>query len=759
MIPHSRLRPHLLTTALGLFSATTLPAATLRVLPVTNSESFAYGLGLSSGGSVAGFIADLEASLVPTLWSKTSAGYGAPLSLPLLPGGAGGEVRWISANGALAAGYVDLPTSDFSLNLAPVLWSRDTAGNYGVTGLPRLAGSPAAGIVAAASSTGARLAGVDGDSEAATVWRGSPGASYVAQALPLPSGAGHPSFATAASSDGAWLAGRVTTTTTAAQQAVVWSEANGIYSARALQVPAGSTETLAEAISADGTLIAGTSDNAGIYVATKWDARTGQATRLESRADADTAALAVSSDKLWIGGRATDILDYTDEAMLWDAQGKAATLASLAPDINFGSFVPGEIRAITLVSPGVYTLVGTGATLGTGQTQAFVIENLSLQTSGSGVTTPTTTTPDTGTPTTSTPGTTTPTTGTPTTSTPTTGTSGTGSTGTDSTSLTPGFDPASSTSRTLVGDTFSAIFDPTRATQWRFAGDQAALRPLRVTFPGTSRDALSFDGTRMLPGPLAQDLFAPGVAQDMAFVGAIRIPATGGSGKAILFAINHSAAEPAIALGYDYSQSRFYAVYLQAFNGAPSEIAGPASPRDASYVVRLQKTGGALGLYVNGTLVAQTNSARPAILNAGQGAPLGLGGIRPLNPQFVGQLGKFHLRNTALSAAKPPRWKPICAALGCLAAPPQPRRPPPRPPRRLRPQPLRRPPRRPAPPRPPASRPSRASSIPPLPARAPSSTTPTPRSTIPLAPPGVSRPIRPPSARSASRSRAPRAIP
>lgn len=88
--------------------------------------------------------------------------------------------------------------------------------------------------------------------------------------------------------------------------------------------------------------------------------------------------------------------------------------------------------------------------------------------------------------------------------------------------------------------------------------------------------------------------------------------------------------------------------YTQAFNGAPSMVSGGSAPRGATYVMRLQKTGGSLRLFVNGNVVAQTTTARPAILANGQSGHLGLGGIRALNPQFVGQVGKFHLRNTTL---------------------------------------------------------------------------------------------------------------
>ena len=377
MIPHIRVRPPLLT-ALLLSLASTLPAATLRVLPVPDADFFGYGLGLSSTGAVAGCIADFETA-TPALWTKTTAGYGAHVALPLLAGGLGGEARWLSPDGALAVGYVALPVSgdEFSFNYAPTLWTRSSTGAYAVSPLPRLAGSPAEGLVVSASANGSRLVGVDGANGAATVWRGTPTSSYYAQALPLPSGMIHPSFATAASADGTRLAGRVTSGAEA-QRAVVWSETSGAYSALALQAPSGAAQTFAETISADGLLAAGTSENAGLYTATKWDARTGQPTVLEARAGADTTALSISSDKQWIGGYAVHRDEFTQTAVLWNDEGKVFTLASLAADVNFGAFVPGDVSAITVVSPGVYNVAGTGFTLETGQTQAFVIENLAL---------------------------------------------------------------------------------------------------------------------------------------------------------------------------------------------------------------------------------------------------------------------------------------------------------------------------------------------------------------------------------------------
>jgi uncharacterized membrane protein len=637
MTTRARLRPYVISTLV--FSTTAaLPANTLRLLPINNPDHFGYGLSLAGNGSVAGYTTCFETP-VPVLWTKSTTDYAAPASLPQPVGGVGGEARWISPDGVLAAGYAALASPDSSLNQAPVLWTRGSNGAFTATALPRLAGSPAEGSVIAGSANGSRLAGVDGPDETATVWRGTPGSAFFAQALPLPGGAGHPSIATAASADGARLAGRVTTTTTGNSRAVVWNESGGAYTVLALQSPAGATQTSADALSADGTLVAGTSENNGLYTATRWDAATGQATLLEARAGADTSARSISADKHWIGGLATHRADGTQTAVLWDGQGKVFTLTSLAANVDFGTFAPAEISAIHVVSPGVYTVAGTGSTFGSGQTIAFVIENLALPVPG--VPTPDTPPPSSPPPPTTNPPP--PTTEPPATPPP--------PTAPDLLSTTPRFDPASSESRVLSGDAYAAIFDITRATTWRFANDQAAQRPLRVTFPGTSRDSLAFDGSRALAGPRAQDLFAPGVAQDMAFVGAVRIPATGGGGKAVLFSINHSPAEPALALGYDYGQGRFYAVFLQAFNGAPSEIAGPASPRGGTYVVRLQKTGGVVSLHVNGVLLAQTNSARPAILASGQGAPLGLGGVRTLSPQFVGQLGRFHLRNTALSPA------------------------------------------------------------------------------------------------------------
>lgn len=220
-------------------------------------------------------------------------------------------------------------------------------------------------------------------------------------------------------------------------------------------------------------------------------------------------------------------------------------------------------------------------------------------------------------------------------------------TNTDVITISGGLDPASAGSRTIVNSAYAELFDPARA-ELRFSSE-AASRPVLGLFAGGTREAAGFDGSRTMSGPLAQTLFTPAVSQDAGFVGAVRIPASGGGGKALLLCLNKNSVEPALGLGYDYGSGRFFVSFTQAFNGAPSEIYGPAAPRGATYVVRLQKTGGVVRLRVNGALAAETNSARPALLASGEGAPITLGGLRPLNPQFVGQLGKFHLRASALS--------------------------------------------------------------------------------------------------------------
>ena len=179
--------------------------------------------------------------------------------------------------------------------------------------------------------------------------------------------------------------------------------------------------------------------------------------------------------------------------------------------------------------------------------------------------------------------------------------------------------------------------------------DVAGNRPTLGLFPGTTREAAGFDGARTMVGPRSQDLFVPGSSQDLGFVGAVRIPTGGGNGKALILCVNKNDVEAAVGVGFDYASSRFFFTYTQAFNGAPSEVAGPVVARGATYVLRLQKAGGAIRLYVDGVLAAQTSTARPAILANGQGAAITLGGLRPLNPQFVGQLGKFYLRQSTLS--------------------------------------------------------------------------------------------------------------
>jgi lysophospholipase L1-like esterase len=235
----------------------------------------------------------------------------------------------------------------------------------------------------------------------------------------------------------------------------------------------------------------------------------------------------------------------------------------------------------------------------------------------------------------------------PVTNPPTTNPPTTGDTGGGGVTLAAGLDPSAAASRTLVQGAYAALVDPANSA-WRFTGDPAINRPLLGVFAGTTREAAGFDGLRTFTGPRAQDLWTPGVAQDAAFLAAVRIPPTGGSGRALIFCLNKNATEPALGVGYDYQSGRFFLAFTQAFNGAPSEVAGPLAPRGATYVLRLQKTAGTVRLHVNGALAAEATSARPALLATGEGAPVTLGGLRALNPQFVGQLGKFHLRAAAL---------------------------------------------------------------------------------------------------------------
>ena len=374
------LRPSLITLAgLGLACPAVRSAASLQLLPSSAPDGYDYVLGLADDGTVIGSAQGFDVS-APLLWAKSGAAYSIAPS-PALPSYAdGGELRWISADASLLAGFIARPlTAEGEPDQVPAVWSR-SAGAYAAKMLPRLGGDGASEtVVMGGSSSGARLVGQSGATPVAAVWRGSYATGYTAQALPLPAGAAGTSRATSISADGARAVGNYETA--AGGQAAVWTEGAGVYVALKLQNLPGGAQSFAEVVSRDGTLAAGGAETAlGIRPVT-WRADTGAVTAIETLPGFEATVLAIAENKHWLGGRATDPGSFEGAAVLWNGSGQIFDLVALASGqgASFGGFIPESITGVHFVSGDRYTIVGTGVTE-SGLTQGFVLEDLALTT-------------------------------------------------------------------------------------------------------------------------------------------------------------------------------------------------------------------------------------------------------------------------------------------------------------------------------------------------------------------------------------------
>lgn len=361
---------------LALASAS-LPAATLQFLGRHNTDGYDYALALADNGTVIGNSQDFE-SASALAWTKSGATYSGAQVLALPGNTLGAETRWISADASLIAGFASRPlTDDGELDQVPVVWSRSGSGAYTATVLPRLSGAVSETILAGGSSNGTRFVGQSGATPVATVWRGATGSAYAAQALALPAGAIGTSLASALSADGARAVGHYETA--AGNQAVAWTENNGVYTATKLQGLSGGTQSSAVVVSRDGTLAAGTADNAQGFRPVTWNAATGAVTVLQTLPGFEATVLGIADNKLWLGGRATDTETFDSSAVLWNSAGQIFDLVALASSagVSFAGLAPESVTGIHLVSSGTYTIVGTGITAD-GATQGFVLDNFVL---------------------------------------------------------------------------------------------------------------------------------------------------------------------------------------------------------------------------------------------------------------------------------------------------------------------------------------------------------------------------------------------
>lgn len=205
------------------------------------------------------------------------------------------------------------------------------------------------------------------------------------------------------------------------------------------------------------------------------------------------------------------------------------------------------------------------------------------------------------------------------------------------------FDPDVSATRSIISGAFASLFDAARPERAYLAGT-ASKRPLLATFPGTGKGSLSFNGARAMTGPMSNDILTPAVDEDFTIVAAIHIPAHALTLNGIIININKVDTQVGVGIGFNYAQNKFYASYVNpSTGGVVSVTAATAIVPGSSHVLRLRKEGASVQLFVDGVKEAETSGARGPILAAAEGGPVAIGGLRSLNPQFTGFLGKFFL--------------------------------------------------------------------------------------------------------------------
>jgi hypothetical protein len=380
---------------LTLTLATTLPAATLaHLLPSGGPDRFDYAIGRGSNGTVAGHSHEFS-SVVPVIWQKPEAAYASPAALALPIGSQGGEARWIAPDASLVAGFAALPVSGRDdINSVPVLWTRGAGGAYTASILTRLSGTVSETVIHGGNASGSHLVGQSGHTPVAALWRGAPLTGYTVQALPLPGGALGESSALAISANGGRAIGRYESVD--GTQSVVWTEGSPAYSALRLAPLPGGSQTFVETLSSNGALAAGAAETGGALRPAVWNTGAGSVTLFETLGGLDSTILNVAENSAWFGGRATDPGSFAGVAVLWDQGGRIHSLITLASaaGASFPGFTPESVTGVHHVTNDVYTIVGTGVSIGSGSTRGFVLENLTLQTPSAPTPGPTPPSPD-----------------------------------------------------------------------------------------------------------------------------------------------------------------------------------------------------------------------------------------------------------------------------------------------------------------------------------------------------------------------------
>jgi len=204
-------------------------------------------------------------------------------------------------------------------------------------------------------------------------------------------------------------------------------------------------------------------------------------------------------------------------------------------------------------------------------------------------------------------------------------------------------DPSVPADCVVVDGGYQEIRDAADAGR-KYVAPEARKRPIQDNFPGTTKAALRFDGTKIMIGPASNTFLKPGEDADFTIAAVVHIPAHALTSTGWCLMINKGV-EPALGIGYNYAENKFIFVYANPFNGAlQTMMSNVAIQPGTSHVVRMRKVAETCRLYIDGALAGENKEkARPAILAEGQGAGIGLGGAFPPSPSFTGHIGKFYL--------------------------------------------------------------------------------------------------------------------
>lgn len=312
---------------------------------LANAQDFLPLQGRAHGISADGRVVVGEREERAVFWNSASGSY---VVIDPRPDWVGYAVA-TSANGSVIVGSTRqvLPVNPPSPNFTAFLWSEATGMIFlGPSGSVH---STAAGV----SSDGSVVVGSssDGGGDVAFRWTESGGAVLLGT---LPGGSSGYSVASGVSGDGSIVVGSSTVDLQGNGHAFRWTETTGMVD---LGLPANATSSAADAISADGSTVAGTA-----IVSTRraysWTQSGGWIALDMLAGDSNSEARAVSADGSVIVGRSYGTTDF--HAVRWDGT-EVRTIEQWLSDSGFARPIGFALTEATGVNADGTVIVGNSA--------------------------------------------------------------------------------------------------------------------------------------------------------------------------------------------------------------------------------------------------------------------------------------------------------------------------------------------------------------------------------------------------------------